>query len=328
MKKIIALMLAMLMLLSFAACGGANNETTAPETTEAATEATTEAATEAGTESGVTAQGLDSFSLTYGENLDSFLMMNVYSNGDGTYSVDYIGQVRKVGNLDASALEVIDQAFQSSGLMELNGQSEYQDGEASGSYYVSYADGTTYSADFSGVIPEAFMTGYTAMDTCFQSVTADIPEYVPEPTLIGEVAESDRAALDAILAGMTLDAPDAFIISAVEKDEYFASAVGLSSDEGIASAVIFKPMMMPADYTLSIVTLEEGTSADDVAKSFEDAMDWRKNVCPPYPTTALIATKDNQVLCLMGSEDLYSQSAAAIEAAGWTTVQSLTNPDM
>lgn len=328
MKKIIALLLAMLMLLSFAACGGTNNETTAPDTTEETTEAATEETTEGTTESGTAAQGLDSISLTYGQNLDSIQMMNVYNNGDGTYSVDYMGQIRKVGSLDAAAMETIDQALQSSGLLELNGQSEYQDGEASGSYYVSYADGTMYSADFSGVVPEAFVNGFTAMDTCFQSITADIPEYVPEPMLVGEVAESDRAALDAILANMTLEAPDSFMISGVEKDEYFAATVGLSSDEGIASAVLFKPMMMPADYTLSIVTIEEGTSTDDVAKSFEDAMDWRKNVCPPYPATALIATKDNQVLCLMGSDDLYNQTVSAIEAAGWTTVQSLTNPDM
>lgn len=327
MKKIIALLLAMLMLLSFAACGGTNNETTAPDTTEETTEAATEETTEGSTESGTTAQGLDSISLTYGQNLDNIQMMNVYNNGDGTYSVDYMGQIRKVGSLDAAAMETIDQALQSSGLLELNGQSEYQEGEASGSYYVSYADGTMYSADFSGVVPEAFLTGFTAMDTCFQSITADIPEYVPEPMLVGEVAESDRAALDAILANMTLDMPDSYMISGVAKDEYFASTVGLSSDEGIASGVSFSAMMMTTAYALNIVTVEDGTSVDTVAEDFNTTLDWAKWVCV-MPSNALIATKDNQVLCLMGSDDLYNQTVSAIEAAGWTTVQSLTNPDM
>lgn len=327
MKKIIALLLAMLMLLSFAACGGTNNETTAPDTTEETTEAATEETTEGTTESGTTAQGLDSISLTYGQNLDNIQMMNVYNNGDGTYSVDYMGQIRKVGSLDAAAMETIDQALQSSGLLELNGQSEYQDGEASGSYYVSYADGTMYSADFSGVVPEAFVNGFTAMDTCFQSITADIPEYVPEPMLVGEVAESDRAALDAILANMTLDMPDSYMISGVAKDEYFASTVGLSSDEGIASGVSFSAMMMTTAYALNIVTVEDGTSVDTVAEDFNTTLDWAKWVCV-MPSNALIATKDNQVLCLMGSDDLYNQTVSAIEAAGWTTVQSLTNPDM
>ena len=327
MKKIIALLLAMLMLLSFAACGGSNNETTAPDTTEETTEAATEETTEGTTESGTAAQGLDSISLTYGQNLDSIQMMNVYNNGDGTYSVDYMGQIRKVGSLDAAAMETIDQALQSSGLLELNGQSEYQEGEASGSYYVSYADGTMYSADFSGVVPEAFVNGFTAMDTCFQSITADIPEYVPEPMLVGEVAESDRAALDVILANMTLEMPDSYMISGVAKDEYFASTVGLSSDEGIASGVSFSAMMMTTAYALNIVTVEDGTSVDTVAEDFNTTLDWAKWVCV-MPSNALIATKDNQVLCLMGSDDLYNQTVSAIEAAGWTTVQSLTNPDM
>lgn len=327
MKKIIALLLAMLMLLSFAACGGTNNETTAPDTTEETTEAATEETTEGTTESGTAAQGLDSISLTYGQNLDNIQMMNVYNNGDGTYSVDYMGQIRKVGSLDAAAMETIDQALQSSGLLELNGQSEYQEGEASGSYYVSYADGTMYSADFSGVVPEAFVNGFTAMDTCFQSITADIPEYVPEPMLVGEVAESDRAALDAILANMTLDMPDSYMISGVAKDEYFASTVGLSSDEGIASGVSFSAMMMTTAYALNIVTVEDGTSVDTVAEDFNTTLDWAKWVCV-MPSNALIATKDNQVLCLMGSDDLYNQTVSAIEAAGWTTVQALTNPDM
>lgn len=325
MKKIIALLLAMLMIASFAACGSTGNETTEPETT---VENTTEELTEGNNEEGTSAEGIEYFSLTLGENYDSIKSLSAYYNEDGTVAVEYTGDIRKMGNVEASAMATIAEALENSGLAALNGQEDYQEGEANGSMYITYFDGTMLSAGFSGVIPTEFTSAFAAMDTCFQTITADIPEYVPQPQVMGEIADSDKTALDAILAGMTLEAPDAFIISGVAKDEFFATTMGLSSDEGIASGVLFKPMMMPGDYSLSIVTLAEGTAAEDVVDSFVNAMDWRKNICPPYPATALIATKDNQVLCLMGSEDLYTQSSSAIEAAGWTTAQTLTNPDL
>jgi len=275
----------------------------------------------------VNVQDLECISLSYSPNPDNVRAISVYDNGDGTCSVDYMGQIRKVGSMDASAMEPINQALHNSGLLALNGQTKYQEGEAFGSMYVVYADGTAYSADFSGVIPEAFVTGYDAMDTDFQRITANIPEYIPEPMLVGEVAKNDRAALDAILAGITLDHPDAFMISGVAKNAYFASTMGLSSDEGIVSGVSFCPMMMTYAYSLNIVTVEKGTSVDAVAQDFNDNIDWFKWICV-FPSNALIATKGNQVLCLMGSDDLYNQTASAIAAAGWTTVQSLTNPNM
>lgn len=327
MKKIIALLLALLMMASFAACGstGSSNETSEPETT---VENTTEELTEDNGDEGTAIEGIEYFSLTLGENYESIKSLSAYYNEDGTVTIEYTGDVRKIGTVEASAMATIQTALDASGLAALNGQEDYQEGEANGSMYITYGDGTMLSAGFSGVIPEAFSAAFAAMDTCFQTITAEIPEYVPQPQVMGEIADSDKTALDAILSGMTLEAPDAFMISGIAKDEYFAVSMGLSSDEGIASGVLFKPMMMPGDYTLSIVTLEEGTSTEDVVSSFESAMDWRKNICPPYPTTALIATKDNQVLCLMGSEDLYTQTATAIADAGWTTAQTLTNPDM
>lgn len=326
MKKLIALLLAVLMIASLAACGGSNTETTEGTTTEP--ETTVETTTEPETTEGNVIEGIDYFSLSMGEDYDHIKSLSAYYNEDGTVTIEYTGDVRKIGTVDASAMATIQTALDASGLTALNGQEDYQEGEANGSMYISYGDGTTLSAGFSGTIPEAFSTAFAAMDTCFQTITAEIPEYVPQPVVMGEIAESDKTALDAILSGMTLEAPDAFMISGIAKDEYFAVSMGLSSDEGIASGVLFKPMMMPGDYTLSIVTLEEGKTVEDVVKSFVDAMDWRKNICPPYPASALIATKGNQVLCLMGSEDLYTQTVSAIEAAGWTTAQTLTNPDM
>lgn len=330
MKKITALLLALLMVASLAACGGTGNETTVPTTTEPETTVpeTTEAeTTEPETTEGAVIEGIEYFSLTLGENYESINSLSAYYNEDGTVAVDYMGDIRKMGNLDASVMDTIEAALETSGLIDLNGQEDYQEGEASGSMYISYGDGTMLVAGFSGTIPEVFTTAYAAMDTCFQTITADLPEYVPEPLVIGEIAESDKAALDAILAGMTLDMPDAYMISGVAKDEYFANAVGLTSDAGIASGVSFAPMMMTSAYSLNIVTLKDGTSAETVAQDFNDTLDWLKWVCV-QPDSALIATKDNQVLCLMGSEDLYNMTVSAIEAAGWTTVQSLTNPNL
>lgn len=324
MKKIIALLLAVLMIASFAACGSTGNETTAPDTTVSDT--TEEVTTEGDTTEGTAAEGIEYFSLTMGENYENLNSMSAYYNEDGTVAVDYAGDVRKMGNVDASVMATIEEALNNSGLAALNGQEDYQEGEANASMYITYFDGTMLSAGFSGVIPEAFGTAFAAMDTCFQTITADIPEYVPQPQVVGEIADSDKAALDGILAGMTLEVPDSFMISGVNKDEFFASAMGLTSDEGIASGVSFAPMMMTTAYALNIVTLEDGASADTVAADFNSSLDWLKWVCV-QPESALIATKDNQVLCLMGSEDLYNQTVTAIEAAGWTTVQSLTNPN-
>lgn len=319
MKKITALLLALLMIVSLAACGGNGSETTEPDTTVAdTTEVTTE---------GTTVEGITYFSMNMSKG-EAFQMMSASVNDDGTVAVEYMGDIRKKADLDASVMTAIEEALSNSGLVELNGQQVYLEGDVSGTAYVSFADGTSITADFGGELPEAFTNAYKAMEACFQTITADVEEYVPQPQVVGEIAEGDKTALDAILSGMTLEVPDAFMISGIAKDEYFAVSMGLSSDEGIASGVLFKPMMMPGDYTLSIVTLEEGTSTEDVVSSFESAMDWHKNICPPYPTTALIATKDNQVLCLMGSDDLFTQTASAIAAAGWTTVYSLTNPDL
>lgn len=330
MKKITALLLALLMIASLAACGGTGNETTVPTTTEPETtvpETTEEETTEPEITEDGAAEGIEYFSLTLGENYDSIKSLSAYYNEDGTVAIDYMGEIRKMGNVDASAMATIEDALETSGLIDLNGQEDYQEGEASGSMYISYFDGSMLNAGFSGVIPEAYTTAYAAMDTCFQTITAELPEYVPQPQVMGEIAESDKAALDAILAGMTLETPDAYMISGVAKDEFFAATVGLASDAGIASGVSFAPMMMTSAYSLNIVTLEEGTAADAVAADFNTSLDWLKWVCV-QPESALIATKDNQVLCLMGSEDLYTQTVSAIEAAGWTTVQSLTNPNL
>ena len=70
-----------------------------------------------------------------------------------------------------------------------------------------------------------------------------------------------------------------------------------------------------------------GGDAEAVCEDFETTMDWRKWVCV-VPSNAMIATKDNMVLCLMGSDQIYTLTAPSIEATGWNVYVTLGNPDM
>jgi len=84
---------------------------------------------------------------------------------------------------------------------------------------------------------------------------------------------------------------------------------------------------MTTAYSLVIVTLEDASKAEAVSGDFESNLDWRKWVCVA-PSNALIAQKDNMVLCLMAGDSLYTQTLTGIEAAGWTVTKTLENPDM
>lgn len=117
---------------------------------------------------------------------------------------------------------------------------------------------------------------------------------------------------------------DAYTISQVAKDEFFAFTVGLSSDAGIASAVSCAPMMMTDAYSLMIVKLD-GAKAEDVCADFEKNLDWRKWVCVA-PDQAMIAVKGDMVLCLMATEQVFEGTAAAINKTGWNEVKTLERP--
>lgn len=324
LKNILALALALVMVMSFAACGGNDTPDVESTTTEPETTVNNE-----NTEN-IPDTDISYFSLNLGENADSTVYLSAYPNEDGTVFVQYMGEVRKETNMDKAALNKIAAAFEASGLTALNGQEDYLEGDASASMYVCYttADGEEYvTCGFSGTIPEAFTTGFNAVKAVFEEVMADVPEYVAQPLVIGELTAGDKAAIDAILSGMNLEAPDAFAISNVANDEYMGAALGLSTTEHVVSGLTFSPMMMTTPYSLSIVTLDDAANAEAVAKTFTNSIDWQKWVCV-NPESALVAVKDNQVLCLIGAGDIYSASATAIEAAGWTTYTTLANPNL
>lgn len=316
-----AVSLLLAVLLTLCACSGdaGNSETTPPTTqqTPAPTVPTYETV-----ENPVTY-----FSLSMGEDYENIHYMNVYINEDGTAYVEYVGEEKKVANLDTNVLHGIAAAFNASGLPELNGQDIYGEGEANGSMYVQYSDETMVAVGYSGQIPEAYRKGFETMEAFFQTLTASLPVYVPQPVVMGEVEEDLLRAVLAIMNESGVEPLDAFTISQVVRDEYFAFTLGLSKDEGIADGVTCAPMMMTTAFSLVIVTLEDGADADAVCADFENTMNWRKWVCVA-PSSAMIARKGNMVLCVMADGGMYARIASAARDTGWELTKELENPDM
>lgn len=323
MKKLIALLMALTMVAMMAACGASNNEATDPVVTDPVETQSTETNSDVTVENPVTF-----FSMSMGENFDSNLTMSAMPNEDGTILVEYVGAVKKVGNLDATVMDGIAAELAKTELAALNGAEEYGEGEANASMYIEFADGTVLTANYGGTIAEAFITGYNTMDAYFQTLTADIEVYVPQPMVMGSVDETLLNSLLAIINGSALPNADGIAISGIAiDDEAFGYMAGLTSADGIAAAANAAPMMMSQAYSLVVVTLAEGTDAEAVAKDFENNIDWRKWVCVA-PSNALIAVKDNMVLCLQAADAMYTMTVDGITADGWTTVNELTNPDL
>ena len=323
-KKIICLLLAVVMTLSMAACGDKPVETN-PGTEAPTTVPSTEAPA---TLPDVTVENpVTYFSLSMSQTAEEYNYMTAYPNEDGTAYVEYQAEEKKAGNLDGAVLHILAEELAKTGLADLSGKDAYEEGEASCSMYIEQADGTVLTVGFSGTLPEEFVTGFNTMMDCFKTITASLPVYVPQAQVMGEVDADLLAAIQEIVNNSGMDGLDTMAISGIAKDEYFAMTVGLSSDEGIARATAFTAMNMTTAYSLTILTLDDASTADAVCADLESSLNWRKWVCVA-PTSGLIAVKDNMVLILLGSDTLYTQTATGITAAGWTTAAELTNPDM
>lgn len=320
-KKSIALVSMILAVLLLCACGNTN---TVP-TTEPSVEETTVPPTVPTFEE--VENPVTFFSVSMGENYENILRMDMFKNEDGSVHVEYVGEVKKVGEFDGNIFHGLTAAFKESGLEKLSGQDAYNEGEANASMYVEFADGTMATVGFSGSIPEAYVQGYEAMDKFFAELTAGLPVYVPQPLVMGEVEETLLAEALEILNGSGIESLDGFTIMQIPMDDYFAYTAGLTTADGIQNAVSVAPMMMTSAYSMVIVTLEEGTKAENICADFEKNMDWTKWVCVA-PSSAVIATKGNMVLCLMTYEGLGEGTPAGIRQAGWTEVKTFTNPNM
>lgn len=310
--KILSLVLALVLVFSLAACKKTAAEETKPTETQPVETKPAE------TEPEVEVKPVTFFSMSYCPSVEELLSLTAFDM-DGFVSINYFGAETKMGEVEMSALEVIGKAVAEANLAAFDGKSEYADGEASASMYVEFADGTMISADFGGVIPANFITAYEAMDVCFQELAADIPVYVPEVAVMGEVNEEVLAEMQAIMNGSGIPNLDAFGISDVAKDEFFNYTMGLTSDAGIVNGTSCAGMMMTTAYSLVIATVEDAANIQAVRDDFQNNVDWGKWVCV-RPTDALVAQKGNMVLCLIAADELFTGTMAGIEAAGWENI--------
>ena len=330
MKKIMSLLLAVVLVLSLAACGGEKPEpttepTTAPTTaptTEPTTAPTTEPTEAPTTEPTVTDVKLYMISLSLG---DKYISIN--DNDMGELSVDYNNGIRKVTTLALDKLAEIEAELTASGLMALLGASEYGDSADSASFSLVYSDWSSSSADYYGVeAPEAFTTAFNAFASYMEILLADVPEYVPQAMVMGDVDAAILPEMQEIMNNSGISNLDSLAILPIAMDEYFGFTAGLTNVEGITAGAICQNMMMGgAAYQLVIVTLADEATAATVAADFEATMDWGKWVCV-RPTDAMIAQKGNMVLCLMGADTMYTGTATAIENAGWTVIKTIADP--
>ena len=319
-----ALLLAVMLLLTGCA-------TTKPGDTTAATDVTTVPAPDQitdATEGIVDLEGktLSFFSVNLNLTGSDNRYMMAYPNDDGSVYVEYVGDVKKIGtNMDGKVLESVTAAVVRSGIAALNGQNIYLDGGAVGSAYVEYTDGTVIGIGYSGEIPEEYLTAYNALDTAFQTLTAELEVYVPVPLVGDGVDETALAELMAILDATQIRDLDMFQIADVTKDDTFTLVMGLSSAEGIANGTSCSAMMMTTPYSMVIATLDDGMDVQTVRDDFLNNLDWQKWVCV-VPTGALIAQKGNMVLCLMGADALFAQTVQAVTDCGWENLESVDSP--
>lgn len=333
MKKMLSLILALVLVLSLAACGGTpaptEPSTEAPTTEAPTTEApTTEAPTDEPTEETTGELTVMSVTVMMGDKY-----VRISDNyDDATVRIEYRNEIRKETDMEKSILESIVAELNASGMMALAGASEYgnvDECEDSASFYLMYSDYSSVSAEYYNVkTPEAFVTAFNAFMTYMDTLLADVEEYVPHAQVMGEVDETVLTAIETIMNNSGIENLDSLAIQGIEKGEFFNMNAGLSSDEGIAAAGVCQNMMMGgAAYQLVVVTLEDASKADAVAADFEASLDWGKWVCV-RPSDALIAKKDNMVLCLMGSSDAFTGTQNAITEAGWNVVKTLTDGGM
>ncbi len=323
MHRGLCLLLILALALSVAACG----QNSTPETTTTPATQDTTVAPETTVPQTETENAVTYFSMSYGETYENMHTLNAADNGDGTTHVEYVGEEKKVGNLEGDVLDSITAALSATGLAELNGQDVYEEGDATASMYIEFADGTCLSASFSGSVPQEYISGYDAMDACFKTLVAELPVYVPQAQVMGEVNADALAAMQEILNNSGIQGLDMLAISDVPMDDYFGFTMGLSSSEGITNGTSCTAMMMTTPYSLVIATVEDEANIANVRADFEDSLDWQKWVCVT-PSNAMIAQKGNMVLCLIGDAEMYTLTAASIEAAGWSEIKTLENPNM
>lgn len=321
MKKRTAILLALVMVFVLAACG--------PQPAADPTEPQTAPATEpeaAVTIPDVTVENSANYiqlSISYEDG--TYVALTAYDDGMGAAYLEYLGDVKKVATMDLGILDAITAELENCGLAALNGANEVGDGFDSASMYVAFPDETYWGAGYTGFISAEFLAAYEKMDAYFQTLLADVPEYVPQPVVMGDVNADALAAVTTVLENSGMEPLDMFCIMDVPAADAFTA--GLTSADGIVNITSCGPVMMATAYSFVIATVEEDAAIENVRKDFASNLDWAKWVCVSAEK-ALIAQQGSMVVCVMASGDLYTQTAAAIEAAGWTEIEVFENPNI
>lgn len=316
MKKAILMLLILTMVFGCAACGAQP----AADPTETQTTQDTEPEVHV-TVPDVTVEKPANYiqlSISYADG--TYASLSAYDDGAGMACLEYQGDVKKVATFDPGVLHAITAELENAGLAALNGENVTADGFDSASMYVAFDDETYWGAGYTGVIPQEFLDGYAKMNAYFRDLLADVPEYVPQPVVMGEVDADLLAEMTAVLASSGLEPLDMFYISA---DAY---APAVSGAEGVAAIAECGPMMSTSAYSFTIVKLEDAAQIDGIRQKFAANLDWNRWVCVSA-SNALIAQKDNMVVCVMGGDQTYVLTARAIEDNGWMEIETYNKND-
>ena len=305
-------------------CAGCKTEPADSAETSAATTAQTTDATEASYAlPEVTVENPATYvQVSIYEEDGSYRSLCAYDDGNGGAYVEYVGDVKKVGTFDLSVLHNITAEVENAGFKELDGQNVYEDGMASASAYVSYADESYLGAGFGGVIPQEFYDSYAALEDYFKKLVAHLPVYVPRPMLEGNVDEQVLPEIEQIIEAANIAHADAYMIMDVPMDENFGLNMGLAQTEGILTGTKFSAMMMTDPFSMVIAKLDPSADPDAVVRDFKENVDFYRWVCV-LADNAMVAQKGDMVLCLIGPNQLYQQFKAAIEACGWSVLETL-----
>lgn len=328
MKKIFCLLLSLLVAASMVACGEKNEKGQTPEeNTKGTAEQTSEETTLP-----ADVPLVDSFYMDLKEaDQESAYYLQAFTNGDSTVYMDYAtASGHKVANMDAEVLKTLTAAYHNSDLHTLDGQVIYEEAGAeyaACSVYISWANEACDYSFYGTEVPEDYAAMFAQMEAVFVQIMADVEEYAIQPAVTEGVDEGHKEELLEILDGSGIVALDSLAIMAVADDEYFSYNTGLTSADGIELCTSCTPIMNTTPYSMVLVTVAEGTDIGTVAEDFATDIDWLKWVCV-QPNSATVATKDNMVLCLIGQDEMYTGTVEAMEAAGWTVVQTLTNPNL
>lgn len=322
MKKLLVLLLAVAFLSAFASCASVPEDTTKESTTSAPTpsDATTT----------ITPPPLNEvenpiayLNFYYVDASGTMRYISFYTR-DGGFDLEHQGDVKKVASFEGESSAFLDAAFLRSALIEFNGQSIYEGEGAHASMYVQFKDNSYIAADFSGTIPEGFVTGYQVLEAEIETFMQNVPVYVPKPIITGLVDADALAEIEAIMKSANYEAPDSFYISDIPLDDFFELKTYLSSKDGIVNATELNPLRQPSAFSLIIVTVENEAMIDTLHKDFASDIPWNKWVCVGA-SNAAIAKKGNMILCLLGTGNVYATTESALTAEGWTILETLKN---